>query len=317
MFGAETKEKKLDRERYAAFWMQEVATLPVRNVTCAARRFIPADGVGERECIVVTCMDERNTHIDEALGFAPGEAEVYASGGGKIDIGTFNALFGERIDTATSWGDFGRPVSVFLTPHECSHDAALGCAAFGNDIEAQKTFFTTLKKELKERFPKAAVHVMALCTTTHKLREIDVDDGDAALASARAANAALNLHADDVAHAGHGIYIGDAYRAWVPARNAYFRLSAENPSLAGNAAIALTVMEHHSEVNLEEKPVVIHADYPRYANRAKSDSARNNINAALNGFLSQPAVAERIARGALQVVKTETEMSSWKGKLLE
>lgn len=316
MFATETKEKKLERQKHEAFWMQEIATLPVRNVKCVARRFTPVDGA-DRECIVVTCMDERNTHVDEALGFTPGEAEIYASGGGKIDFATFDALYGERIDTATTWGEWGRPVSVFLLPHECSHDRHLGCAAFANDTEAQRAFFTELKKAIKEKHPKAAVHVMAMCTTTHKLREIDVDDADVTLAAVREANANLELRAEDVAHAGHGIYVGDAYRAWVPERNAYFRLSALNPSLAGNAAIALKVMEHHSEVDLTEKPVMLHLDYPRHTERAKTDAARANIDAAITEFLSQPEAADRLNRGALKIVKTETDIATWKGKLLE
>lgn len=317
MFGTGNKEKRLQREAFAAFWMQEIATLPIRNMTCSAGRRASATDAQERECIVITCMDERNTHVDEALGFAPGKAETYASDGGAIDLATFAALFGKRIDTASAWGQWGRPVSVFLVPHECSNDASRGCHEFQNDANAQKAFFGSLKREIKNRFPSAAVHVMALCTTTHKLREIDVDEADDVLPSVREANAKLDLRAEDAARAGHGIYVGDAYRAWVPSRNTYFRLSAFNPALASNAAVALSMMERHGDVASTEKPVMVHVDYPRHMERSKTDAARANIDAALMEFLSQPAVAESLNRGALKVVKTETDMTSWKGKLLE
>ncbi len=312
MHAANPTEKTVNLDAIAAFWQQEAAGFEDRNRVCAARRAESDAATGEK--IVVTCMDERNTHLDEALGFAPGEAQTYASGGGKIDLATFEAAFGARIDAAASQG---LPVSVFLVPHECSHDAGLGCAAFANDTEAQKAFFTAFKAALKDRFPSAAVHVAALCTTTHKLREIDTDAADEALRSALEHNATHVHVAEDVQHAGHGIYVGDAYRAWVPKRNAYFNLSAANPSIAGNAAIALTVMEHHSAVDLSTKPVVIHVDYPRYADAAKTETARTNIDAAVAEILGSAAFNERAGRGLLKIVKTETDVATWQGRLLE
>jgi hypothetical protein len=305
----EAKTKTIDRDAVAAFWERERAALPERNRACIARRATDAAG---RVAIVVTCMDERNTHIDEALGFAPGEAEVYASGGGKIDADTFDAAYGPMLAEAAAQG---RPASVFLVPHECSHADHLGCAAFANDKEAQRTFFTSLKAALKERHPAVPVHVMAMCTTTHKMRGIDHDE-DAALDGALGANAAFDMTCDDVNHAGHGIYVGAAYRAWVPERNAYFHLSAFNPALAGNIGIALTVMEHHSDVDLSTTPIVVQVDYPRFADATRAAAARANMDRALDALMADAAFRAKLDAGALKMVKTETDVATWEGKVL-
>lgn len=267
----------------------------------------------DRENIVVTCMDERAAHIDEALGLLPGEAHVYASGGGKIDAQTFQSLFGEKISACEK---SEKTASVFLVPHECSHDPHLGCAAFGNDTEAQKTFFTELKRDIVARHPKANVHVMAMCTTTHDLREIDVQDEDKQLPSLRVANENFEPKFEDVQHAGYGIYVGDAYRAWIPGRNTYFRLSAENPNLAGNAEIALTVMQHHSDVDLTAKPIVLQIDYPLYADESRTETAKQNIDAQMTAFLALPAVKAKMNAEAFKIVKTETHIETWNGKVL-
>jgi hypothetical protein len=259
-------------------------------------------------------MDERNTHIDEALGLHPGDAEIYASGGGKIDAQTFETVFGASIDAAVAQG---KPVSIFLVPHECSHADHLGCAAFANDKEAQRAFFTDLKAALKKRFPSAPIHVMAMCTTTHDFRPIDTDDLDDSLQAMLDTNSRFDLEASDTNHAGHGIYVGSAYRAWVPGRNSYFHLSAHNPSLAGNIGIALTVMEHHSDVDLAGKPVVLHADYPRYPDAERTASARMNMDKAFAELLENPAFKTKLDAGLLKVVKSETDTETWKGSLVE
>jgi hypothetical protein len=263
---------------------------------------------------VVTCMDERNAFADEALGLGPGAARIYASGGGRIDVPTFKAAFGAALSEASSRGE---AATVFLLPHECSHDPGLGCAAFSNDTDAQREFFTALRSELKAAFPGAFVHVLSMCTTTHRLRPIAADEGDARLADALAANAALDLRAQDAAHAGHGIYVGDAYRAWVPARNAYFRLSALNPAIKDNAKIALAVMRHHSEVDLSSTPIVLHVDHPRYDDADRTAAAARNIDAHVAALLADPEVLPLATNGAFRIVRTATDMGTWAGAVLE
>lgn len=310
---AETAEKTIDREAVDAFWEHERAALLSRNLACVARKLVSANASPARETFVVTCMDERNTHIDEALGLHPGDAEIYASGGGKIDVETFDAVFGEAIDKAVAEG---RPASVFLVPHECSHADHLGCAAFANDKEAQRAFFTELKAGLKKRFPSVPVHVLAMCTSTHDFRPIDTDDHDEHLQPTLDANAGFDLEASDANHAGHGIYVGSAYRAWVQGRNSYFHLSAHNPSLAGNIGIALAVMEHHSDVDLAGKPIVLHADYPRYPDAARTAAAKDNMDKAFAELEADPAFAAKRDAGQLKVVRTMTDTETWKGSIL-
>jgi hypothetical protein len=157
---------------------------------------------------------------------------------------------------------------------------------------------------------------MALCTTVHGLRDIHLHEQDDHLPSLKAANRAFRPSFEDVQHAGYGIYVGDAYRAWAPGRNSYFRLSAGNPDLAGNAGIALTVMQHHSDVDLSAKPVVLHIDYPKYADVGKTSAARENIDAHMADFLGNPSVRERIGAETLKVMRTQTDTETWKGSLL-
>ncbi len=302
-------EKTLNLDAIASFWERERTALPERNRVCGVTR---ATNDAGQKIIVVTCMDERNTHLEDALGFAFGHAEIYASGGGKVDAETFHTIYGA--DIARSLEE-NTAVSILLLPHECSHNAELGCAAFGNDQEAQRVFFTDLKKNLKERYPDAEVHVSAFCTTTHTLRDIDTED-TAAYKTICDANAKLDTHAQDVTHAGYGIYIGDAYRAWVPNRNLYFHLSSQSASITGDAHIALKVMEHHSDVDLSVTPIVVHVDYPVYENGARTEAAGTNIDTHLEAFLTHPDVAVRLASGRLQVVKTKTDIATWQGKIL-
>ncbi|MBI4457366.1 hypothetical protein HY633_00180 [Candidatus Uhrbacteria bacterium] len=301
---AKTADPKLNER----FWKEEREYLAARNRTAAARFASAAAEIARRRDksvkILVTCMDERNTHVEEALGLLPGEADVFASGGGKTDFAAIERIFGSRISSAVA---AGKPVSIFLTPHECSHDANLGCAAFGNDTAAQKQFFTALKNDIVRAFPSVVTHVMALCTTTHKLREIDCHDAAECLIAVRGANAFFDRHAKDVGHAGYGIYVGDAYRAWVGDRNRYFRLSSLNPSLEGNIGIALTVMEHHSDVDLAATPAVLHIDYPRHQDDDLSAAVRENIDRATAPFLN---------RSDLHVIKTETDVANWQGRML-
>ncbi len=312
------KEKIVDTEARERFWERERRELLERNRafagTFAERRAELARRRADRQCIVLTCMDERDTNVHEALGLIPGEAESYASGGGKLDAAGFERLYGDRIARAEREG---RDVAIYLTPHECSDGGHLGCAAFKNDTEAQRDFFSGLKDAIIARHPKAKVHILAFDTSTTRLRRVDADVSDAALEPMLEKNEKADGRAKDAAHAGYGIYVGDAYRAWAPGRNTYFHLSAENPNLKSDADIAFAVMEHHSDVDLSTKPMVLHVDYPKYDDAGRTASAASNIDRQLAEIMGDPAVRERLAKNALRVVKTSTDMGTWKGEVIE
>jgi hypothetical protein len=300
------------------FWDEERRRLAVRNASAALAFQDRRDELTERrtarEAIVVTCMDERNTHILEALDLIPGEPWLYCSGGGKIGIDTFEKLFGKRIDWAAG---IGREVSVYLVPHECNANGHLGCAAFANDTAAQKDFFTALKKEILHRHPKALVHVLAFDTSSGRLREVDADARDRGMAGCLRSNADRAKDLADEAHAGHGIYAGDAYRAWVNERNAYFSLAADNPNLAADIGIALKVMGHHSEVDLAETPAILHIDYPLWTSAERTRNAAANIDAAITALESNETFRDWRSTGKLTVFISKTDMDTWSGKLHE
>lgn len=307
------------KEKKEAFFEREKRELAERNARLAERHAAKAEARAERQAartaVVVTCMDERDFAVEEALGLLPGEASVYASGGGKIDAASFERLHGAALDEAAK---AGRKSTVYLTPHECVEDGHLGCAAFANDTEAQKTFFTALKGEIEAKHPDADVHVLAFDTATDLLRPVAAKEEDASLAPMLEKNAAGKASHEEKQHAGYGIYIGDAYRAWAEDRNRWFRLSAGNPSIAGNAEIALTVMGHHSDVDLSDKPVVVQVDYPTYEDAARTAEAAANIDAQMEAFLASPAVAKKVEEEGMtiKVVKSRTDMTSWKGEIL-
>ncbi len=313
-----THERPAEKpEAKRAFFERESTDLIERNRTLAGRHAAEAEARTERRyerlTIISTCMDERAFGVEEAYGLLPGEAEVYASGGGKIDAGKFGQLYGKMIEGALQER---KTVEVYLTPHECREGAHLGCAAFKNDTEAQKAFFGELKLSLEAGYPGINVHVLAIDTSTDHLRRVDVHPQDEALEPMLEVNEKNGVEYGDAGHAGYGIYVGDAYRAWVPERNAYFRLSAMNPDIAGNADIALTVMGAHSNVDLSEKPIILQIDYPIYEDAARTEAARRNIDAQLQAFLAGEAAKEKLAAGDLRVVKTETDMRSWNGKIV-
>ncbi len=304
-----------DREAQESFWKEEFAAMPERNKGFAAERAKNAREIEQRrevrESVVVNCMDERDALTEESLGLLPGEAEVYGSGGGKIDPETFEKIYGARLAAAEK---AGKEAVVYLTTHESSDGRDLGCAAFKNDMPEQIRYFKALKEQIAYNHPKTRVHVLSFDTSTGALAPISPDDRDQVIGRTMA-----KPHPDrvkDAAHAGHGIYVGGAYRAWAPGRNAYFNISAENPQIAGNAGIALGVMEHHSEIDLSKKPVVLHVDYPKYPDEARTAAARENVNRQIEALLKDPEFKKRADDGTLKIVKTETDTETWQGRLL-
>lgn len=264
---------------------------------------------------VTTCMDERTHFIEEALGLLPGEAEVLASGGGKISKDDFERIYVPSINKAAEEG--AQPV-VCLSIHMCGAGQDFGCAAFKNDFEEQVRHFTDLRKEIAESHPEYFVHVIKHDTLDDALEPIALDDRDEALKEAIREGKRDEPRHGNHAHAAFGIYIGDAYRAWVENYNEYFRLSALNQALAGNIGIAVSVMKHHSTVDLSTKPVIVHIDFPNYPNdEDRTKAARENIERHVAEALRENDAAELLSAGRLKIVKTRTDMETWIGKLLE
>ncbi len=305
----------VDREAQESFWKEEFAALTERNRGLAAERAKNSREIEQRrevrESVVVDCMDERDTATEESLGLLPGEAEVYGSAGGKVDPEQFEKLYGAKLAAAER---SGKESVVYLTTHESSDGHDLGCAAFKNDMPAQIRYFKALKEQIADKHPKTKVHVLSFDTSTGALAPISPDDRDQVIG--RILSKPHPDRVKDAAHAGYGIYVGGAHRAWAPARNAYFNISAENPDIVGNAGIALAVMEHHSEVDLSKKPVVLHVDYPKFPDAARTESARENLNKQVDALLAGPEFKALADSGALKVVKTETDTETWQGRML-
>jgi len=314
----EPGHEHMDKEAIESFWTKELKDLPERNRRLAAA--YQADAAERerrqhrRQTIVTSCMDERTAFTEEALGLHPGEAEVLASGGGRIGIEDFKRIYGETLKKAEAEG---KETEICLVTHKCAGDSHKGCAAFANDVEAQTKYFTALKEELGKEFPNAKTDILMLDTTAYGLEPIEVDAKDARLAKVLENGSGLRgFRAKEEAHAGNGIFIGDAYRAWVPDHNSYFRLSALNPDIVGNVGIALNVMEGHSVVDLSQKPIILHVDYPEYADKERTTAARASIDAAVKAVSELPAAAKRLADGSLRLVRSATNMQTWEGKLL-
>ncbi len=299
------------------FWNKEMTALVERNQELSRAHEAQAEQIAERQAkrltILVTCMDERDFNAEEGFGLLPGEAEVFASGGGKIGAEDFKRLYGAAMEAAAK---AGKEIEVYFAPHECSDGGHLGCAAFKNDTEAQKAFFSGLKEEVLRMRPEVKAHVLAYDTSTSHLRRVDADANDPTLEPMMNANEQGGQRWEDAQHAGYGVYVGDAYRAWVENRNAYFRLAAMDAALAGDAGIAVTVMEHHSDVDLSDKPIIFHVDYPKYEDAERTVAAETNINGQIETFLATPRAKELLESGDLKIVRTSTDMKTWKGEML-
>lgn len=268
-----------------------------------------------RSTLIVTCMDERNTTVEEWMNLEPGKEIVYFSGGGRISLETLDRVFGHslRDDTVTS--------VIYLVAHQCFDNPHAGCAAFKNDSEAQKVYFTRLREEIIAAHPSAVVNVVALDTTTGQLREMVADPRDVghlAMLIARSKTGLLVFDKAEEGHAGHGIYIGDTYRAWVADRNKYFSISADNPDIAGNVEIALNVMRgDHSAMDMRTTPVILVADYPIHDDEARTGTARANMDAGLAAVRKLEGVEEALADGSMRIITCETHVRTKKGTLVQ
>lgn len=309
------KESDQKSKKTLSFWNSERLEIVERNTRSAAdlERQLPEirHRQAKRLNIVATCMDERTAFVEEALGLIPGEAEVYGSGGGRIDPDLFTKLYGETIRTAQ---EAAHKVTVSLVTHECAGHPDLGCAAFKNDVSEQVTYFTELKRELSGTFPKIFIHVLMLDTSSNHLMPIDLDESDDHLADWLADQVNRDKRQpEELAHAAYGIYVGDAYRAWVNRDNQYFRVSCQNPNLSDDIGVALNVMQHHSTVDLTTKPIILHLDYPIYENPVRSGKCRRNIESHVEKLFSRTELAKMKEAGNLRIMRTETEMNSWRG----
>jgi len=264
------------------------------------------------EALLVVCMDERTALTEEALGLDPSRVFRFASGGGKIEADDFVALFGKRLVSMPA--DSRR---VLLATHEVVGHPDLGCAAFKNDIAEQERYFLALRRALAGRLGDVPVHALCTDTSTDAARPIEIDPrDDSELAARIAAGIGPQREAPKIeGHAGRGIYVGEAYRAWVSDRNDFFHINADAPSLRGDLDIALSVMLHHSAVRPDaDHPLILHVDYPEGGDiRPES---RGKIDAAVDSFLSCPDAQRLKTDGLLCVVRTATDIGNWSAQLL-
>lgn len=260
--------------------------------------------------IIVACMDERNTWTEEALGLAPHRVFRFASGGGKIGAADFVRLFTGALASLPPTGR-----RVFLMTHEVVGRPDLGCAAFKNDMAEQERYFKALRRELSARLPGTAIHALSLDTSTLAVRPIETDDGDGEYGDRLRAGIPAGSAAPEVqGHAARGIYVGEAYRAWVTERNTFFHVSAIAPSLSGDLDIALSVILHHSDAVLdEEHPLVLHIDYPSGNGTIGIADA---VDKTVDAFLESPELRDLRDRGLLAVIKTSTDVGTWSAQLL-
>lgn len=316
MSHADHQEKRpVDRAAQEAFFAAELHRLSEKNAELAEKRASAAAEIARRQAArracVMTCMDERCIHVEEALGLLPGEADVYGSGGGRLDMKSFNKLFAPQLQAAAATGAL--PV-VYLVTHFCSAGADLGCAAFKNDIPAQTAFFDAFKKEILAAHPNFVVHVLLHDTAADHLQVHNADERDAALTAILKASAALAPTRPGLAHAGYGVYLGDTYRAWNDGYNRYFSLAAENPELVGNLGIAFAVMAHHSQVDLIKTPIIVHVDYPLYEDAGRTKRLHEKLEENLKEALRAPEAAQLLSDGQIKIVRTETDVKTWKGR---
>ena len=198
--------------------------------------------------------------------------------------------------------------------HYCSGGSDFGCAAFKNDIPAQTAFFDAFKKEILSAHPNFVVHVLLHDTAADHLKVHNADERDEALSAILEASVALAPERPDLAHAGYGVYLGDAYRAWNDGYNRYFSLAAGNPELVGNLGIAFAVMQHHSQMDLSKTPIVIHVDYPLYEDAERTRRLHKKLEDDLKVALRAPEAAQLLSDGQIKIVRTETDVKTWGGR---
>ena len=297
------------------FWKRERVEIGQRNVDCSTehernrpelrRRLV------HRTALIVTCMDERCGLVENPLDLLPSEAIVMASAGGRISGEDFERLYGEKIRHSIQ---ARRQAAVHLITHECVGHPDRGCAAFRGDVTAQKAYFAALQADLRERYPEAYVHTLMQDTGTNRLTAIDADRRDDHLSRVLTGERnLLETPAADLGHAGYGLYVGDAYRAWVREANRFLRLSALDPNLPDDLRLGITVLTEHSSADFSLRPLVIQVDNPIYPEAKLSGACRRNIEAAMAEISAEPDVRKMISDGRIRVIKTETEMGSQRG----
>jgi len=293
----------------ARFVANERSVLRTTN-DLAAMRFASIDRSGTTRTLIVTCMDERNTLVDEWFSLRPGEATVYCSGGGRIDDATLDAVFGD------AFTDVSADVHVYLVAHQCFANVDAGCAAFKNDCTAQELYFMELRQRIVSRYPMAIVHVFAMDTSTGNLVVKYADARQTGEAQHLVEKALQRTTVfQDEGHAGYGVYIGDAYRAWVGERNDYFCISSSDPNMAADAGIALSVMRHHSAVDLATTPIVFLVDYPVYEDTERTAAAARRIDTGLSAIRALDGVRVMEEDGDLVVLTARTDMRTRVGAL--
>ncbi|OIO52064.1 hypothetical protein COY93_00095 [Candidatus Uhrbacteria bacterium CG_4_10_14_0_8_um_filter_58_22] len=293
------------------FLKEEVERLMSTNSKVAEARSISASqrDTGRRK-IVVACMDERNALTEEALGLEPTLVQRFASGGGKVGAENFLHLHASLLEGG------GQNATIYLTTHEVVGAPELGCAAFKCDLPEQERYFTTLRRELAKRLPRAIIHALSYDTATDGLRGIELDpcDKDFVALVTRGGNPLAKPRADR-AHGGFGIYVGDWYRAWVDRYGTHFHISAGAPSLRDDLNIALGVMLHHSEVDLSDKPIIVLIDRPMAG--ADSSTVEHHRQAAVtvNDFLRSLEAMSLMESGRMRLVELETDPGTWSGRI--
>jgi hypothetical protein len=292
-------------EQRKEFFQQELVKLTETNANTAAS-FSSTD---EPRPIVVACMDERNTLTEEGLRLVPSQVLRLATGGGRISAEDFLDIYSAELSST------GAGNTVYLVTHEVIGRPELGCAAFQNDMEAQEKFFCSLKNSLADKLPEARIHVVSYDTTTGALRPIDLDERDSEFNLTVQDSQNIRLRHDDQNHAGYGIYVGEAYRAWHGKRNTYFHISAVAPSLESDLNIALTVIREHSDVDLSDKPIMLQLDAPH--GRPADQLLTAKANQSVKKFLAQPLVQQLIESGELQIIRSTTSLENWQGKMVE
>jgi hypothetical protein len=306
----------MSAEKRQDFFEQELHRLSSRNEKLSAlfrgstKRI--EERLSKRHPFITVCMDERTFNTEEALGLLPGEGYVFGSGGARLSSEDFSYLYADDLKQAA---DRGAVPVVYLITHLCGAGKEFGCAAFKTDVDAQRAYFEPLQKEYKSAHPEFMVHVLMHDTKTDRLEAIVRDENDAGLDEVLAGSYQSGTdRIEDFAHAAYGVYIGDAYRGWVDNYNEYFRLAADDPNLSSDLGIAFAVMMHHSTVDLETKPMILHVDYPAYESEERTERARANMDRQIKEALRVPEIIEQLAGKRLRVIKTKTDMGTWMGK---
>jgi len=277
----------------------------------------------------VTCMDERDTFSSDATGEPLGFLDLFASPGGCLtqnrdpDKGTRTLLdlYGQKIlDAKTA----GKKTVIYLIPHSCAADSHAGCAAFKSNEEAERIYFAELALSL-ELLPELSGTEIFTCmydTDSHQLTPFGGSEVPefAEQAAERLKNEKGIASADktgdwDRLHSGNRIYVGDLPRAWTPRRNVAYHLynKMDQQELINGIALACKIIKTHSQVNLDEKNIVIQLDSHTgeqpalpFSNQELIEMLNGSLN--LKGYELDP---EKII-----IIRTQTDPNTWEGDII-